>query len=640
MSNDPRASAPQPEIEAEDPLVELARIVSGGNQFEPASQHYHADASGDLEAELLAELHGGEPLDTAYGDDDFAALYPDLAASEAYPEMQPPTENFAEAAPAEIMAAPELDTAALEADLSAGFAQEFDAQFAAEPAAPIPPAAPPAAEVSPGAAAEMDFDAAFQAELDAQMAGAPAEAMPLPDAAPEPVAPPQYAAPVEPAFDPGYGQPATGLPPETAVQPATPPAHEPATSDLGAFPASYDSQYQPAAAPQIAESYQVDPSVVAPSAAVATASVAAEPEAEESGRNKYLLAAGFGGLLLVGALAVFAFNGSESTAVADANDAAIVSADADPIMVKPDDPGGVQIPNQDKAVYDRVNGNDGSQAPQQTALLEGAEDPVAIDRVSAPKADDRLTDTPVEATGGNSLLAPRRVQTVVVKPDGTIVQASPEVEQPTSAAEQQIAAVQPSTNTSATTPVAPAAPATPVIEGATPSTGIIPLPRSAPAGVQINQPTQVARVEFTPPAAAAPARPAAQTQPVVRPQAPAAQPAATENAPLQLATPSRPATAAPAAAAPVVQQSAPSPGGFVVQVSSQRSADAARASYANLQRRFSSILGGRSADIRQANVPDRGTFFRVRVPVGSRSDANTLCERLKAAGGSCFVSRS
>ncbi|MEN0087709.1 MAG: hypothetical protein AAF737_04660, partial [Pseudomonadota bacterium] len=128
MSNDPRAAAPQPNVEAEDPLVELARIVSGGNQFEPAAPAYAEDQAGDLEAELLAELEGTQPFEAAYGEDDFAAVYPDLAAAEGA-AMDQQAAAFAQPDMAAMPEPAELDAASIEADLSAGFAQEFDAEF-------------------------------------------------------------------------------------------------------------------------------------------------------------------------------------------------------------------------------------------------------------------------------------------------------------------------------------------------------------------------------------------------------------------------------------------------------------------------------------------------------------------------------
>ncbi len=80
--------------------------------------------------------------------------------------------------------------------------------------------------------------------------------------------------------------------------------------------------------------------------------------------------------------------------------------------------------------------------------------------------------------------------------------------------------------------------------------------------------------------------------------------------------------------------------GYVVQVSSQRSADQAQASFADMQRRYNSVLGGFEANIQRADLGARGTFYRVRVgPMASRDAALRLCEQLKSAGGNCFVTR-
>ncbi|KJS18866.1 MAG: hypothetical protein VR78_03940, partial [Hoeflea sp. BRH_c9] len=109
------------------------------------------------------------------------------------------------------------------------------------------------------------------------------------------------------------------------------------------------------------------------------------------------------------------------------------------------------------------------------------------------------------------------------------------------------------------------------------------------------------------------------------PAAPAA--TATTAQPVEVAT--APATAAPAA----------NPSGYYMQIASQPSAEGAQASWNTLSSRYSSVLGGLSVDIQRADIPGKGVFHRVRVPAGSREQANALCSRYKAAGGSCFVSR-
>jgi cell division septation protein DedD len=87
-------------------------------------------------------------------------------------------------------------------------------------------------------------------------------------------------------------------------------------------------------------------------------------------------------------------------------------------------------------------------------------------------------------------------------------------------------------------------------------------------------------------------------------------------------------------------QSPPPPsGGMLVQISSQRTEDAARATYRDLQTRYPGILGSYDVNIQRAEIPDRGTFYRVRVGPFSASDAQRLCNDLKAAGGDCILAQ-
>ncbi|WP_394891685.1 SPOR domain-containing protein [Mesorhizobium sp. AaZ16] len=80
-------------------------------------------------------------------------------------------------------------------------------------------------------------------------------------------------------------------------------------------------------------------------------------------------------------------------------------------------------------------------------------------------------------------------------------------------------------------------------------------------------------------------------------------------------------------------------GAWSMQIASQPSEAAAQSSYQDLLRRYGSVLEGHQANIVKAEVAGKGTFWRVRVPAGSRSDAIKLCESYKSAGGNCFVSK-
>jgi cell division septation protein DedD len=80
-------------------------------------------------------------------------------------------------------------------------------------------------------------------------------------------------------------------------------------------------------------------------------------------------------------------------------------------------------------------------------------------------------------------------------------------------------------------------------------------------------------------------------------------------------------------------------GGTLVQISSQKSEDAARATYRDLQARYPNILGSYDVNIQRADVPDRGTFYRVRVGPFSQNDAQRLCDDLRSAGGDCVLAK-
>jgi hypothetical protein len=82
-------------------------------------------------------------------------------------------------------------------------------------------------------------------------------------------------------------------------------------------------------------------------------------------------------------------------------------------------------------------------------------------------------------------------------------------------------------------------------------------------------------------------------------------------------------------------------GGYVVQVSSQRSEAEAHASFRAMQSKYRSVLGDQQAIIRRADLGARGTYYRAMVgPFASSAEAGHLCSALKAAGGQCFIVRN
>ncbi|MDQ8728813.1 SPOR domain-containing protein [Bradyrhizobium sp. LHD-71] len=146
---------------------------------------------------------------------------------------------------------------------------------------------------------------------------------------------------------------------------------------------------------------------------------------------------------------------------------------------------------------------------------------------------------------------------------------------------------------------------------------------------------------------AVPSQPAAQAQAQPTPaqrtasassaRAQAAAPAA--NGPMSISPQSDPApvrtAAVPAAPPPATS------GGYMVQVSSQRSEADAQAAYRSLQSKYPSVLGSRSASFRRADLGDKGIYYRAMVgPFAAAEDAGQLCSSLRSAGGQCVVQRN
>ncbi|WP_162901476.1 SPOR domain-containing protein [Breoghania sp. L-A4] len=334
-----------------------------------------------------------------------------------------------------------------------------------------------------------------------------------------------------------------------------------------------------------------------------------------------VVALGAGGFLLTG---LFGDDGPVGPA-------AVITADSGPFKVFPTEQSG-EAASPSKAIYDRVGG---VAAPRQEQLVSREEEPLATvptTNGSQPRQVTGETSEAGEPVTANGL--PRRVRTVVVRPDGTIINAPDEVE-----AESNVVAINPLPETSPPGTSEPAGVSTETIapdgpfgadtadlttgdttdaaatDGATASGAAIDItPRPKPESVQ---------------AAAAPAQDT--PQPVQN------------DGPLDLSGGNQSAAVSPA---PAAQPSAPArdvsvpAGAYFVQISSQRTRDQAESSYASMQRRYPSVLGGVSSVIQEADLGDRGVFYRVRIVADSQSEANQLCESLKAAGGDCFVRRA
>lgn len=311
-------------------------------------------------------------------------------------------------------------------------------------------------------------------------------------------------------------------------------------------------------------------------------------------------------LMAVGVIGVGAAMTFRSAAPTTGGKPPVITADQAPIKVEPANPGGAEIPNQNKQIYERAAT---PTPPAQTKVVTSEEQPVDVQQAArslparvvlpgpgAAATPDPLTQAPAAApkvaASSEPLLTPvppvpglgepRRVRTVAIRPDGTPA-------------------------------AAPVAAASPAVTGSAPARPLVVPPTEAP-------------------------RPRQPEPPKVQERATA--PATTPSPPVRLAS-AAPAT--PPAAAPVSPATAAirsGVGDFTVQLAAPGSEAEARATFSALQRKYPDQLRGQSPIVRKTDLAGGKTVFRLRVGPYSREDATTMCNTLQSAGGQCFIARN
>jgi hypothetical protein len=157
-----------------------------------------------------------------------------------------------------------------------------------------------------------------------------------------------------------------------------------------------------------------------------------------------------------------------------------------------------------------------------------------------------------------------------------------------------------------------------------------------PAKTQAPAPVKVA--------AAAPApKPVPAMKPSQLPPQPAAPVGPATAPPRALATAAAPAPAAPKpvpAAAPPAASASPATGAVVLQIGAYKSQADADAAWTTYKAKHASLLAGYAPDVRQADLGEKGTWYRLRIAgFPSKDVASALCDRLKADGGGCFLGK-
>jgi hypothetical protein len=389
-----------------------------------------------------------------------------------------------------------------------------------------------------------------------------------------------------------YDEPVSYAPQVPASAPYEPyPAFEPPApkSDLAAVVDRYpDSGSRFAAEPRQAQGHQEnywDNAQQEPAAADRAVF------ADKRSRRPALLIGGAIVVCVVGIGSVLAMRG-ESTS---GREAPTIKAASGPVKIQPEQASTGSQPAQSASILDR----NGSERIAASRVINREEQPVDVREAAraARVEPSRIEQVAPQASsngpaGAGFFPEPRKVKTVSVRPDGSIV--SEPAARPPSMAAAPAAAVR-----------APAVVAAPP-------------PAAAPP---------VAKPAAAAPAPAAPKVTARATPPV---------PTIGDNAPRNLAPRN---LAAPVAASATPAVAVGGAGSFAVQLAAPGSAAEASSTIARLKQRHAAELSGVQPTTVRASVNGRD-IYRVRVVGMSQDSANALCSRLKAGGGSCFVARN
>lgn len=281
-----------------------------------------------------------------------------------------------------------------------------------------------------------------------------------------------------------------------------------------------------------------------------------------------LVAGGAWGWLIHGkrVTAMFAQSGDDGVPM--------VRADPTPFKTRPRDPGGMEVPDRDKLVYERLQGKEGETRVEH--LLPPAEKPVAPPRDTgpAPQVTERLPRVPTEAQVRAA--RPPAPPSIAPAPTRAPAQAprEPEPEDSPPTAEET-------------------APQAPTDAGVAPEG-----PRAPPASV---------REQTKEPASA---REQTKEPPPPQPSPPPAR---------------------------VVAASSP-PSGYLIQIAAVREEDRAAAEWSRLQRQHPDALQGLKLFVIKADLGDKGIFWRLRAgPFADEAQAKNRCADLAKRKVGCLV---
>ncbi len=271
-----------------------------------------------------------------------------------------------------------------------------------------------------------------------------------------------------------------------------------------------------------------------------------------------------------------------SAGISDEASLPLVKADPRPLKSRPAQPGGLEVPNQDKLVFDRLD--PGAAPPMVERLLPPPEAPM-------PRPVAPVAASPPVAEGADARGASRTaIETVMAPPPMPLRSGLPGSEPPATTA------VPAGSSPLAVVPTAPLTPA------------IAPKPGGAAA-----------------PSPTAAAKPAAAQSPTSKPGT-------------SVPAPAKPGgTTAPVA----VAKPTPLTGGHMrVQVGAVLSEADAKSEWKRLQSRHPELLGGLSLSVVRVDLGEKGIRFRLQAGPVDEARARFICDQLKGQNLGCQLARN
>jgi hypothetical protein len=536
-----------------------------------------ADSFGDFPDRIFPEQISSEPshADASYGDAGYAEPGYDAPIADAsYQDASYPDGNAAETADASytdasFSEASYGDASYADPNVAGGYA---DPRYTHQPQAPAGyPAAPHAQSYGEHEPLDPGGHDGYDANLEPDLLAEPARH----DYGGQPQHQGQGGSRALQAFDAPYDQGAPQI-------------------QLGAtqYPPRADALYDT----DQADADFLDEGQLAPGAIGTTAQPV---KAGLRGRSIFMVGSALLGAIALGGALAFAYK--QSGGAMNGGEPPVVQADARPVKEVPQDAGGKDFPNKNKMIYERLQGGDQPEAehivPRQEELAMPAMP--GVNPTAGLPADAAPVAPPAVATVDDPEGGPRRVKTLVVKADGSVMEPPPEA---------------------AAAPQAPAAPQQVAsADGAAP-----------PAAIQ-----PIATVSAIPPmpgaaAQAAPAPAPVAAAPVAQPPAAAPAPVAADPQPVAAIPPAKPAPKVVAAAAP---EPAAKPSKYVIQVGSKQNQTEALATFADIQQKYPTLVANYRPMVQKADLGAKGVWYRLRIgPIPDKAAASKLCTQLKSQG--------